>query len=222
MIFSVRKITAFLMLTMASSGFVVKETCASSDSQIRFQAQKRVRSLSRKNIRRIDYIEFISKIYGYEGYEKLKKNYWTAKMEVVRGDIIKAKDMLEKNMADINKSMAAVFGKYSMRSRKVINDGVIMVSEMHIIAMDSKDYKVRKKYKENRDRINVAMEHAGLAEKAGKKERYKEAIKHYRNAKSIALDVIKRLSDEHADEVMEKYSLDIKDLETEYVDKDSY
>ncbi len=206
---------------MILSGTVLVK--AEPASQIKFQAEKRVRVLTRENIKKIDYIEFISRIYGYTGYESLKKDYWSAKMEVVRGDVVKAREILEKNRDDLNRYMSEVFSKYRDRSNIVINDGVMKISEMHIQAMDSKEEKTRKLYKQNNDRMNVAMEHVRLAEKAGMKENYREAIKHYRNAKFIAIEVIKKLSaGTHADDILSKYELDIKDLNTEYIKKDSY
>lgn len=221
---SFRKVLIALIFIIFTGSFsFASSKMKEISSQKKFVAQKAVRHLTRENLKKLDFIDFISNIYGYKGCDPLKKNYWSAKMEIVRGDIVQARKILEQNRTDIDKFMTLVFDKYKKRSNRVINDGVGRISEFYILTMESRESKIHKKYKKNKDRIDIAINHVELAEKAGKNENYKLAIKHYRNAKSIAIEVLRNLSSsEHLNDIDEKYSLDIKDVESEYTFKGSY
>ncbi len=182
-----------------------------------FKAKKIVTRLSRKNLKDIKFMESISLKYGYKGYVPVKKEYYSAKMEVIRGNLVLAGKMLETNKKNIETVFKKISEKFSNRSSGIINHSVSMISAYHIDAYESKDPDKIKKFNANQLRIEVAIKQQKSGDEAKKNHSFRTAIKHYRKAKSIAIKVLKRLSGpEESKKITEKYSIDMKDYGTDH------
>lgn len=201
----------FFILFSSASGYEKKHT-ANEQKIEKFRAHREVERLQKENHKKINLIEIISKNFGYTSYEKLKKDYWTARILVSKKQIIQAKEAFEKNKKDIDDALKIISNDYQKATSEMLDECINKLNEFEFAANINTNYQTRKKIFRLRNRIRIASQQYDSAYEASSNQVYISSISLYRNAKSYAINIIRDLAEpEEKKRIDEKFKIHIVD-----------
>ena len=218
----------YKILLLLSSIFLSSLLLASTNNQKidkvnyleKFHAHNTVKKLTIKNLKSLNFINVISKNFGYIDGDKLRKEYITAKMLLLKKDIIGAKKTLLKNEKEINNALHFLSLKYKKDTNKILNESVNQLSLIKLDVYINNDTKKMNLFKKNQLRIEVAYINFKNAEKAFQDRNFKNSINLYRAAKKHAINIMKDLAKPNKkEEIAEKYKIHIVDNRQEIFNK---
>jgi hypothetical protein len=187
----------------------------------KFKAHTDVQKLQNENIKKINLIEVISKNFGYTtNYEKLRKDYWSARILVSKKQITKAQDLLQKNQKEINESLKVISKYYQVVSQEMIDECIDKIQELEFIANANSDIEMKRKVIDLKDKIRLAYQQFDTASEANGDQRFVTSITLYRSIKSYAIAILKEVAgpDEKI-KIDDKYKIHIVDNRNEVYKK---
>ncbi len=178
----------------------------------KFYAHDTFEKLSKENIRQIEFIEIISSNFGIINCYNIKKEYWTARILYVKGEVIKATKLLQKNNEDIAKALKTISEEYQRVAKRMIDDSIVKICELHIEATFSSDHKMKRRLIKNQDRIRFAYNQYQNAIAFFNKKQYVASVNFCRSTKGYAINVLHDLAEpKEKAYVKNKYRIDIVD-----------
>ncbi|PKL38983.1 MAG: hypothetical protein CVV44_08935 [Spirochaetae bacterium HGW-Spirochaetae-1] len=186
----------------------------------KFHAQPVVHTLQRSNLEKIEFIEVIAKNFGYTDTYNLRKDYWSARLLVIKGDIVGARKMLEKNREDIDKTLLTLSKQYRVDAQKILDECSLKMSEMKLEVEIGGDPDEHDRLDRNNSRIRIAYDEFHNAVKASTGKQYQPSINLFRHAKRQAINILEDLAGPNErHKVVDKYKIHIVDNRQEVFKK---
>ncbi len=178
----------------------------------KFHAHDKINKLSKENLRLIEFIEVISNNFGIIKCREMKRAYWSARIRYIKGEVVKASKELQKNREDIEKGLQKISAEYEKVTKKMIDESILKICELHIEATSASDYTVKRKLIQNQDRLKNAYGQYLDGITNYKKQRYVASVNLYRSTKDYVISILQDIAkpDEKAF-VKNKYKIDIVD-----------
>jgi hypothetical protein len=211
---------SFTALSPASGN--EKKSLAKDQDIEKFRAHQQVEKLQNENHKKINLVEIISKNFGYTSYGKLKKDYWTARILVSKKQIIKAKDLLEKNKKDIDEALREISNDYQKATQEMLDECISKLNEFEFSANTdaNTNFETKKKIFILRNQIRTAMQQFDNANEALTDKYYVSSITLCRSSKSYAISILRDLADpEDKSKIDDKYKIHIVDNRNEVYKK---
>ena len=186
----------------------------------KFHAHQVVRKLTKENIKSIEFIEIIVKNFGYVDNYKLRKDYWKANLLVTAGEIIKAKNLFEKNKKDIKNCLKIISTYYKKDTLNILEECTARLSSGKLETYNDDNSDKKDKLIKNQKRIKLAYEELKNAQYSFSKKQFKNSINLYRIVKKHAITVLKDLSTVSEQRtIFNKYKIHIVDNQHEIYKK---